>query len=87
MNKFPVKGPRILVGPGENAGVVDLGKGNEKLIELYKDDNSFEKAAEFCLENNLKKELIIPLANRIKNNMDEAKSKAAKLKLNNQNNI
>ena len=24
---FPTEGPRILVGPGENAGVVDLGDG------------------------------------------------------------
>ena len=24
---FPTKGPRVLVGPGENAGVVDIGDG------------------------------------------------------------
>ncbi len=28
---FPTKGPRILVGPGENAGVLDLGE-NQKLV-------------------------------------------------------
>lgn len=27
LRRFPTKGPRVLVGPGENAGVVDLGGG------------------------------------------------------------
>ncbi|MBI4252266.1 MAG: phosphoribosylformylglycinamidine synthase II, partial [Candidatus Tectomicrobia bacterium] len=27
LKKFPTKGPRVLQGPGENAGVVDLGGG------------------------------------------------------------
>jgi phosphoribosylformylglycinamidine synthase subunit PurL len=27
LKQFPIDGPRILVGPGENAGVVDLGEG------------------------------------------------------------
>ena len=27
LRKFPTKGPRVLQGPGENAGVVDLGDG------------------------------------------------------------
>src|SRR5438876_7964677 len=27
LSKFPTKGPRVLQGPGENAGVVDLGDG------------------------------------------------------------
>jgi len=27
LKKFPVKGPRVLQGPGENAGVVDIGDG------------------------------------------------------------
>ena len=27
LRMFPTEGPRILVGPGENAGVVDLGDG------------------------------------------------------------
>ncbi len=31
LSKFPTKGTRILVGPGENAGVVDLGN-NERLV-------------------------------------------------------
>ena len=28
LGQFPTEGPRILVGPGENAGVVDLGEGH-----------------------------------------------------------
>ncbi len=31
LKKFPVEGERILVGPGENAGVVDLGE-NQRLV-------------------------------------------------------
>ena len=31
LKKFPTKGSRILVGPGENAGVVDIGL-NQKLV-------------------------------------------------------
>ena len=31
LKQFPTSGPRILVGPGENAGVVDLGN-NQKLV-------------------------------------------------------
>src|SRR5438093_7239085 len=27
LGKFPTKGPRVLQGPGENAGIVDLGDG------------------------------------------------------------
>jgi len=31
LKKFPTNGPRILVGPGENAGVVDIGL-DQKLV-------------------------------------------------------
>ncbi|MYE21569.1 MAG: phosphoribosylformylglycinamidine synthase II, partial [Synechococcus sp. SB0662_bin_45] len=31
LKQFPTSGPRILVGPGENAGVVDLGH-NQRLV-------------------------------------------------------
>ncbi|HLN91493.1 MAG TPA: phosphoribosylformylglycinamidine synthase II, partial [Patescibacteria group bacterium] len=27
LRKFPTKGPRVLQGPGENAGIVDIGDG------------------------------------------------------------
>ena len=27
LKKFPTKGPRVLQGPGENAGIVDIGDG------------------------------------------------------------
>ena len=30
-NKFPTKGKNVLVGPGENAGVIDVGN-NQKLV-------------------------------------------------------
>jgi len=31
---FPTEGPRILVGPGENAGVVDLGEGQRLVFKI-----------------------------------------------------
>ncbi|MFZ9168415.1 MAG: phosphoribosylformylglycinamidine synthase II, partial [Vulcanococcus sp.] len=31
---FPTTGPRILVGPGENAGVVDLGEGQRLAFKI-----------------------------------------------------
>jgi phosphoribosylformylglycinamidine synthase len=31
LTKFPTKGKNILVGPGENAGVIDVGN-NQKLV-------------------------------------------------------
>ena len=31
---FPTEGPRILVGPGENAGVVDLGEGHRLAFKV-----------------------------------------------------
>ncbi len=34
LNKFPTKGKHILVGPGENAGVVDLGKGQRLAFKI-----------------------------------------------------
>lgn len=34
LSNFPVKGPRILVGPGENAGVVDLGDGQRLAFKI-----------------------------------------------------
>ncbi|MBW4614258.1 MAG: phosphoribosylformylglycinamidine synthase subunit PurL [Desmonostoc vinosum HA7617-LM4] len=34
LKQFPTTGPRILVGPGENAGVVDLGKGLQLAFKI-----------------------------------------------------
>jgi len=34
LNKFPTEGPQILVGPGENAGVVDLGQGQHLAFKI-----------------------------------------------------
>ena len=34
LQSFPTKGPRILVGPGENAGVVDLGLGQKLAFKI-----------------------------------------------------
>mgnify|MGYP001259727681 CR=1 FL=1 len=34
LNQFPTQGPRILVGPGENAGVVDLGDGQQLVFKI-----------------------------------------------------
>ena len=34
LNQFPTKGTHILVGPGENAGVVDLGKGQRLAFKI-----------------------------------------------------
>ncbi len=34
LKKFPVTGPRILVGPGENAGVVDIGLGQKLVFKI-----------------------------------------------------
>ncbi len=34
LSMFPTKGSRILVGPGENAGVVDLGKGQHLAFKI-----------------------------------------------------
>ncbi len=34
LKKFPTKGPRILVGPGENAGVVDIGDGERLVFKI-----------------------------------------------------
>jgi phosphoribosylformylglycinamidine synthase len=34
LKQFPTKGPRILVGPGENAGVVDLGDGDRLVFKI-----------------------------------------------------
>tara|TARA_Y100001968_G_scaffold288133_1_gene290127 strand:- start:51 stop:2453 length:2403 start_codon:yes stop_codon:yes gene_type:complete len=34
LQSFPTKGPRILVGPGENAGVVDLGEGERLAFKI-----------------------------------------------------
>ena len=34
LSGFPTEGPRILVGPGENAGVVDLGDGHRLAFKL-----------------------------------------------------
>jgi phosphoribosylformylglycinamidine synthase len=34
LKQFPITGPRILVGPGENAGVVDLGDGDRLAFKI-----------------------------------------------------
>ncbi len=34
LKQFPTEGPRILVGPGENAGVVDLGEGHRLAFKI-----------------------------------------------------
>ena len=34
LKKFPTTGPRILVGPGENAGVVDIGLGERLVFKI-----------------------------------------------------
>jgi phosphoribosylformylglycinamidine synthase len=34
LSRFPTSGPRILVGPGENAGVVDLGHGQRLAFKI-----------------------------------------------------
>ncbi len=34
LKNFPTKGPRILVGPGENAGVVDIGLGQKLVFKI-----------------------------------------------------
>ncbi len=34
LSTFPIDGPRILVGPGENAGVVDLGEGQRLAFKI-----------------------------------------------------
>ncbi|EDY38058.1 phosphoribosylformylglycinamidine synthase II [Cyanobium sp. PCC 7001] len=34
LSQFPTSGPRILVGPGENAGVVDLGEGQRLAFKI-----------------------------------------------------
>ncbi len=34
LNNFPTSGPHILVGPGENAGVVDLGQGQRLAFKI-----------------------------------------------------
>ena len=30
LRKFPITGPKVICGPGENAGVVDVGVGHER---------------------------------------------------------
>ena len=34
LRQFPTQGPRVLVGPGENAGVVDLGEGYQLAFKI-----------------------------------------------------
>ncbi|MGZ3375470.1 MAG: phosphoribosylformylglycinamidine synthase subunit PurL, partial [Phenylobacterium sp.] len=38
LRKFPVTGPRVICGPGENAGVIDIGDGPDgtKLACIFK---------------------------------------------------
>ena len=37
LSGFPTEGPRILVGPGENAGVVDLGGGHRLAFKIERE--------------------------------------------------
>ncbi len=34
LSKFPTKGPRVIQGPGENAGVVDIGDGQACIFKM-----------------------------------------------------
>jgi len=34
LRQFPTSGPRVLVGPGENAGVVDIGDGQAVVFKI-----------------------------------------------------
>ena len=34
LRKFPVTGPRVICGPGENAGVVDIGDGQACIFKM-----------------------------------------------------
>ena len=34
LGKFPTKGPRVIQGPGENAGVVDIGDGQACIFKM-----------------------------------------------------
>ena len=34
LSKFPTKGPRVICGPGENAGVVDIGDGHACIFKM-----------------------------------------------------
>src|ERR1700741_3893627 len=34
LGKFPTKGPRVICGPGENAGVVDIGDGQACVFKM-----------------------------------------------------
>jgi phosphoribosylformylglycinamidine synthase subunit PurL len=34
LGKFPTKGPRVICGPGENAGVVDIGDGDAAVFKM-----------------------------------------------------
>jgi phosphoribosylformylglycinamidine synthase len=34
LRKFPVTGPRVLLGPGENAGVIDIGDGQAAVFKM-----------------------------------------------------
>ena len=44
LGQFPTSGPRILVGPGENAGVVDLGEGQRLAFKI--ESNNHPSAVE-----------------------------------------
>ena len=34
LGKFPTKGPKVICGPGENAGVVDIGDGQACIFKM-----------------------------------------------------
>src|SRR5699024_7118983 len=50
LSKFPTKGPQIIIGPGEDAGVVDIGDGQAVVFKMESHNSSsvveiFEGAA------------------------------------------
>ncbi len=34
LKKFPITGPRVICGPGENAGVIDIGDGRAAIFKM-----------------------------------------------------
>ncbi len=34
LSKFPTKGPKVICGPGENAGVIDIGDGQACIFKM-----------------------------------------------------
>ena len=34
LKKFPISGPKVICGPGENAGVIDIGDGQAAIFKM-----------------------------------------------------